>query len=179
MLAQLVQTAGFAASVCIGLIFLIAGVAKLRHRDLLPGVIANYRVLPDALVTPASLALPLVELAVGAALLLGNRPLAPLLAMLLLTGFAGAMAVNIRRGRLHIDCGCGQSALAQTIGWPLVVRNLLLAAALLPRLAGGMDLASGEIAVAVLSGLALFLLYTVFNTLNALSSRLARTGLAK
>ena len=50
-------------------------------------------------------------------------------ALLLL--FAVAMAINIRRGRRHIDCGCFQSTLKQTLSWTLVARNLGLAAMLL------------------------------------------------
>jgi hypothetical protein len=37
------------------------------------------------------------------------------------------MAINIRRGRRHIDCGCFQSALKQTLSWILVARNGVLA----------------------------------------------------
>ena len=46
-----------------------------------------------------------------------------LVAMALLALFAAAMAINIRRGRDHIDCGCGQSFLRQTLSWMLVARN--------------------------------------------------------
>ncbi len=171
MLAQLVQTAGLAASICAGLIFLVAAVAKLRHRDVLPGVIANYRLLPDALVAPAAVALPVAELIVGAALLIGSRPLAPLAGIALLLVFAGAMAINIRRGRTQIDCGCGLSALRQGLGWPLVARNLALAALLALRLPGGPGLAGSEMLVAAMSGGVLFLLYLFFNALNALPGR--------
>jgi hypothetical protein len=41
--------------------------------------------------------------------------------------FALAMGVNLRRGRRHIDCGCFQSALRQTLSWTLVARNVVLA----------------------------------------------------
>jgi hypothetical protein len=37
--------------------------------------------------------------------------------------FAAAMAINIWRGRRHIDCGCFQSALKQTLSWTLLARN--------------------------------------------------------
>lgn len=174
--ASLLLIAGLAASICAGLVFLLAGASKLRHRDLLPGVIANYRLLPERLVTPAALLLPAVELLVGAALVLGARPWAPLAAILLLLAFAAAMAINIRRGRRHIDCGCGQSALRQELGWPLVVRNLLLAALLLPRLVAGDAMTGFDVAVAACSGLALFLLYLVFNALNALPGQALAAG---
>ena len=99
MLGQFLQIGGFAASVFVGLIFVVAGIDKLRHRDLLPGVIANYRLLPAALVGPAATVLPVAELLLGTALLLGNRPVAPIAAIALLLVFAAAMAINIGRGR--------------------------------------------------------------------------------
>ncbi len=178
MLAALLQTMGLAASICVGLVFLWAAVAKLQHRALLPGVIANYRLLPEALVAPAALALPFAELLLGAALVLGERPLAPIAAIALLLAFAAAMAINIRRGRRHIDCGCGHAGLRQSLGWGLVTRNLLLAALLLPRLAGGVALGGSELLVAAASGVVLFLLTQLFNALNALPGRDAGARLA-
>ncbi|WP_328799179.1 MauE/DoxX family redox-associated membrane protein, partial [Sandarakinorhabdus rubra] len=100
------------AAVAVALVFLVAGIDKLRHRELLPGVIANYRLLPPALVTPAAALLPLAELAVAAGLLAGvwqPAAWAPLAAIALLLTFAAAMAINIGRGRRHIDCGCGHA----------------------------------------------------------------------
>jgi hypothetical protein len=91
--------------------------------------------------------------------------------MALLLVFAAAMAINIRRGRTQIDCGCGLSALRQGLGWPLVARNLALAAVLGLRLADGAMLATTEMLVAAMSGVVLFLLYLFFNALNALPGR--------
>jgi len=118
---------GRAASIGIGLILLLSGAEKLRHRALLPGVIANYRLLPSTLVTPAALILPVAELLIGGALMAWLAPLPVVLAILLLLLFAAAMATNIARGRSHIDCGCGRSQLRHRIGWPLVGRNVILA----------------------------------------------------
>jgi 1,4-dihydroxy-2-naphthoate octaprenyltransferase len=38
------------------------------------------------------------------------------------------MAINLGRGRRDIDCGCFATVLRQRLSWPLVLRNLLLAA---------------------------------------------------
>lgn len=170
MLGSLLQIAGFAASVVIGLIFLVAGIDKLRHRALLPGVIANYRLLPAVLVNPAALLLPPGELLIAAGLLIASRP-ATVAAMALLLVFAAAMAINIQRGRRHIDCGCGHTGLKQTLTWNLVIRNLLLALALTPQLIGGAELATTDIAIGALAGLAAFLLMQMFHTINALPQR--------
>lgn len=170
LLADIFLTLGYVAAVCVGLVFVVAGVSKLRHRDLLPGVIANYRLLPEAAVAPAALLLPIAELLVGAALIAGESLFAPLSAIALLLIFAAAMAVNLRRGRSHIDCGCGRSHLRQPLSWALVVRNVALAAALLPRLALGGWPALPQLAIALAAGASIFLFYLLFNTLRTLSA---------
>ncbi|PZQ60826.1 MAG: methylamine utilization protein MauE [Sphingomonas taxi] len=161
--------AGLAASIGVGLILAVAGAAKLRHAALMEGVVANYRILPPRLVAPVARALPYAELVVGAALMAGIRPWPQGLAIALLLGFAAAMAINIRRGRTHIDCGCGLSALRQPLDRALVARNLVLAAMLLPARAGSAVAGMVPIAVSVAGGVALFLFYLVFNAIGALS----------
>jgi hypothetical protein len=166
---------GVAASVAVALLFAVAGIDKLRHRDLLPGVIANYRLLPDALVAPAAALLPGVELLVAAGLLLGFAPVAPMAAIALLLIFAGAMAINIGRGRRHIDCGCGHAGLRQQLGWSQVARNLLLATALLPALvAGRADLGTADTAMAMAAGVAIYLLLLMFSAVGALAASAPR-----
>jgi uncharacterized membrane protein YphA (DoxX/SURF4 family) len=116
------------ATLLLASIFAAAAVGKLRALDRFEGVVRNYRLLPDRLVRPAVHGLPLVELAAAAALILpATRPLAAVVLILLLLVFAAAMAVNLRRGRDDIDCGCHLGLLKQRISWALVARNLLLA----------------------------------------------------
>ena len=159
-----------AASVGVGLVFLIAGIDQWRHRALLPGIVANYRLLPGKFVTPAARALPLVEIALGIALLIGLAPFATAAAILLLALFAVAMAVNIRRGRGHIDCGCGHGALRHPIGWSLVARNLALAALLAPALALHATLSPRDMVSAWAMGLSIALLSHLFQSLGALAA---------
>ena len=117
-----------------GLVFIHAAAGKMRNWPAFQGVIANYRLLPGGLVLPVTYVLPPLELVLGAVLLTGIvSPWAQIAAALLLSVFAVAMGINLLRGRRHIDCGCFQSALRQTLRWSLVARNgvmvLLLAAA--------------------------------------------------
>ncbi|MCI4590472.1 methylamine utilization protein MauE [Sphingobium sp. BYY-5] len=170
MATQALALFGLTTSIAVGLLFLIAGIAQWRHRALLPGVIANYRLLPASLVGPAATALPLLEVATGAALLLGLHPLAVLVAMALLLLFARAMAVNILRGRGHIDCGCGHGALRHPIGWPLVMRNIALAAVLALRLLPVPPFAPMDFATALAGGIAIALLCLLFQSLAALAA---------
>lgn len=170
MAALTLAVAGRAAAIGVGLIFLIAGIDQWRHRLLLPGVIANYRLLSRRLIMPAAKLLPVVEVAIGGALIAGLAPLSLVAAMLLLMLFAGAMAINIRRGRSHIDCGCGHGALRHPIGWPLVIRNLLLAALLLPGLLSAPVLSRMDSASALGAGVAIALLVHLFQSIGALAA---------
>ena len=172
----LIET-GLTGAIGTGIVFVEAGLAKLRHRDLVPGVVANYRLLPEALVAPVAAILPPVELGLGLALiasvLTGGGPLhwAALPAAALFLAFAAAMAINIRRGRSHIDCGCGRSHLRQPLGWGLVARNLVLAALVsVHAIAPAQSFVLADLVLALAAGLCLFLFFLLFNTLAALSA---------
>lgn len=166
--AEVIGVAGAAAGIGVGAVFLGAGLAKLRNRRVFPGVVANYRLLPEALVAPVALTLPIAEVVIGLMLIAGLRVAAVPAGMMLLA-FAAAMAINIGRGRSHIDCGCGRSELRQPLSRVLVVRNLVLAALLLPLLAPTPPLGSALWFVALASGVALYLLILLANALNALA----------
>jgi len=158
-----------AGRVCVGLIFLLAGVQKAQHWRLLPGVIANYRLLPGWAVLPATALLPPLELLLAIGLLSAQaQPWAELAAIALLLLFAGAVAVNVGRGRVHIDCGCGQAFLAQHLSHALVARNLVLAVLLLPSFVPPAPVPMPALLSAVAAGLGFFLLYLLFNLLDAL-----------
>jgi uncharacterized membrane protein YphA (DoxX/SURF4 family) len=140
-------------------LWLHAGIAKLRDLARLEGVIADYRLLPDALVQPASRALPVIELAVAAGLVAAPaREAAALVSVVLLVVYAAAVAVNLRRGRTSIDCGCGDAP--RPIHTWLVGRNAVLAAAslalLVPvgaRALGWLDALNAAMALAAVVGL--------------------------
>jgi hypothetical protein len=165
------------------LVFGMAVLGKLHHRDEFVGVVANYRLVPEPLVPAVAWLVVALEtvvvlsLATGVGLAAGTG-----LAVILLCGFALAMTINLARGRREIDCGCFQSALRQRLSAPLIVRNLVLAAATLPLLEAGarfaplVPLPGGEMQSAsllqVLDGVAggtvLFVLYQVFSQMLAL-----------
>lgn len=168
MVPLALSVTGLAASIGIGLIFMSAGIVKLRHRALLPGVIANYRLLPDRLVSPAAALLPLAEIVIGAALIGGVRPLPVLLGIGLLILFALAMAINLLRGRAHISCGCGRPELSQSLSWALVLRNLLFGAALLLRLPATSPLGAFDLATAIAAGASLALLTALVTSIRAI-----------
>ena len=146
------------------LVFFIAGVGKARHPLALQGVVANYRVLPAFAVKPLAFLLAPVEIAIAAALLSAAPPKGDFAAGGLLALFSLAMAINIRRGRSHIDCGCFQSTLRQPLSWILVARNLGLllllgVAALVPE----RPLSALEAAEALVAGTVLFVIIQSLN----------------
>jgi uncharacterized membrane protein YphA (DoxX/SURF4 family) len=110
-------------------VFLNASIPKLAARSEFRTAVANYQLLPDALIRPVSRWLPRAELACALALLFGIAvPLVSLAAGLMLLCFAAAVAVNLARGRV-IECGCFGASVPTRITWKLVARDVLLALA--------------------------------------------------
>lgn len=163
----------------IGLMLAGAGVAKLLHRESFRDAVAAYRLLPLAAVEPAALALPVVEIAVGVALMTGLWSAGAAVAGgALLLVFAAAIAINLLRGRTDIDCGCDPGAAPKPIAWSMVWRNLglvaLLAACLPAAPALPLELA---LAAAATGGLA-FLLFFILSQLRSFAPMPARASRA-
>jgi hypothetical protein len=166
---ELVAAASVAGRVCVGLVFVLAATQKAQHWRVFSGVVANYRLLPGALVAPVAMLLPPAEMLVGLLLLSAQlRVFGDTAAIALLGLFAVAMAINLRRGRIHIDCGCGRSILKQDLRWLLVWRNAGLAALLLPSLFLTYRMPMTTALSGVAAGLGLFLLILMLNVLSAL-----------
>jgi hypothetical protein len=166
---ELLAASSVAGRVCVGLVFILAATQKTQHWRIFSGVVANYRVLPRALVALVAALLPPVEMVLGILLLSAQfRPFGALGAIVLLGLFAAAMAINLRRGRTAIDCGCGQSLLKQNLSWMLVGRNAALAALLAPSLIFKSPVAMPVALTGIGAGLGFFLLYLLFNLFSAL-----------
>jgi hypothetical protein len=174
---DLMTSMSVAGQVCLGVVFCLAAIHKFRYWAILPGVISNYRLLPRALVAPAAASLPPLEMIVGIALLSGlEKQWAAPAAILLLGVFAVAMGINLYRGRTHIDCGCGQLFLKQTLSWILVARNVVLALLLLPCLAITGPVPAAVLVTGACAGLAFAMLYVLVNTISALPKTGAMPG---
>lgn len=156
----------FAVRVLLAVVFLTAALGKARHRLAFQGVLANYRLLPDPAVPVLAIALPPLEAAVGVALFFSASPWVLVAAAGLLVVFAFAMGINIARGRRHIDCGCFQSALRQSLSWKLVARNGVLTALLaLPLMTHALAPRGAAAIEGLLTGAVLFLLLQSLNIL--------------
>lgn len=96
-----------------------AGFAKFSEAEGLQKVaVSSYRILPQSVVGPIALGLPVLEMALAALILLGfaTRVMAICVGLLFLVFIAGIISVWARG--LSIDCGCfgggGQVAKGQT-----------------------------------------------------------------
>lgn len=117
-----------ALRLAVAAIFLFAAFPKLLDPVAFARDIDNYRMVPDALIGPLALMLPVAEILVGLALVTGVYARgAALVAGAMLAGFAAGMIQAILRG-INLDCGCfGQLAEAQVTWWS-VARNATLLA---------------------------------------------------
>jgi hypothetical protein len=111
-------------------VLLAVGAHKLRHAVEFGGALRGYRLLPPRLVLPVGYGLAAAEIGLGLGLLLPSLASAAALATAMLFAlYAGAIVVNLVRGRRHIDCGCGGPAGRAGISEGLVARNAVLIAA--------------------------------------------------
>jgi hypothetical protein len=99
---------------------------KLSDFGVFKALFADYEILPRNLIAPAALILVLAEAAIVVGLVIPlTRSAAAIGAIALLVLYGGAIALNLKRGRYLIDCGCGGSG--QGLSWFLVARNAILA----------------------------------------------------
>jgi hypothetical protein len=159
----------------LALILLGAAWHKLSEPNMFLSALAAYRLLPQGLLDVAARGIPLLEIALGAGLLVpATRSVALVGVALLMLVYALAIGINLARGRSYIDCGCGGAA--HPLSWGLVVRNGVLAAAALAASGATMDrpLDWLDAVTVVLGVLAFFVTYLMADELLRQASRMAR-----
>jgi hypothetical protein len=150
------------SALLLALVFGQAAWSKFAAWTEFEGVVANYRLLPRALVPPVAYVLPPLEALLAVAVLVPPTRTGAACALgTLLVGFAIAIAINVARGRVDIDCGCFRASLKQNLSWWLVLRNALLVAAAFVAASppAVRDTGWAEGAVAVLAALTVFAMY--------------------
>ena len=112
--------------VVLGALFIWAAVTKLPDMAAFAQDVANYRVIPAALVPIVAAAVVGIELLAGIALVIGvmDRPAAAVLAVLL-AAFIALLAQALLRG---IDLRCGCFGGDERASWWTVVRDLVMLA---------------------------------------------------
>lgn len=117
-------------SIAFGVLMFMAALHKLRGMAVFRAVVLDYRLLPPAFVPAAAAALAGAELLIGMLWFAGSSVTtvaAAFATVLLLAGYALAIAINLLRGRVHISCGCGLSGSGgERLSWGLVGRNAVL-----------------------------------------------------
>lgn len=163
-----------AISIGLGLMFFFAAFHKLNDSEQFRITLLEYQLLPEALVAPASRIIPIVEILLGGSWLLSfyQQSLTAYVSAGLLAAYAAAIGINIYRGRVHFDCGCGfagKSDNEQYLSGGLILRNLVLvAAALLTVLpAGTRSFSLGDYLTLTATLLATALLFGATNQLLA------------
>lgn len=115
------------AAATVAIVLLLGAWQKLRDIETFRSVLADYALLPGALLGPMSWLLPTIEASAGFALVIEPwRGYGAAAAMLLLVLVTAGVVVNLRRGRTHISCGCGGIEGEQSLSWTLVLRNAAL-----------------------------------------------------
>jgi len=158
-------------SIGFGLLLLLAAVHKLTALPKFRATLSAYEIMPSALIAPASMLVPIIEALLGAAWLIGLEPtFVAMTTTALLASYMSAIAINLLRGRVHIDCGCTMGASAgrdQQLSWGLVARNAILIMAALAATVPTSERAIGFVDyVTLVAGLlAIILLYGAANQL--------------
>ena len=111
--------------IALAMIFLAAGIAKLREPWLQFAVSINsFKIVPDDMLEPIARILPWFEVVVGAAVLSGIRlKWTSSLATVILGGFLALLIRSWAMG-IEVDCGCFGSA--EPLGPQVILRDSLM-----------------------------------------------------
>jgi hypothetical protein len=172
ILAHLTTLVSDACTTFIALTFAQSAWHKLSEFDSFTGFVADYQLIPERIVTGVSKSLVAMEAGILIGLAMDDtRTAAAALAVAAFLIYAGAMTLNILRGRSHIDCGCGRAT--QPLHWTLVVRSVALAGVACLTLLPNSSAASWvEGAIAIAAGLSLWLSLVLTGQVLANSARL-------
>jgi uncharacterized membrane protein YphA (DoxX/SURF4 family) len=100
---RLIETA---ARMLLGAVFIYAGWGKILDPAAFAVIIGNYQILPPALIHPAALLLPWLEMVCGICLIVGRLVRgSALIVVFLMAAFMGALAFSAAQG-LDVQCGC-------------------------------------------------------------------------
>jgi uncharacterized membrane protein YphA (DoxX/SURF4 family) len=117
---------GLAIRVTAGLVWLVAGAAKIADLEHFRVQVEAYRLVPDGFEAVFAYALPFLEVGIGLYLIVGLfvRGTAAL-SCVLMALFVVAMVQARLRG-LVLDCGCFGALARQPFGWSTIARDVAL-----------------------------------------------------
>ena len=112
------------AQIILGLLFLIASLAKIVDVASLASQVHNFHLLPFWSEHLVAMTLPWIELVAGLGLVLGIRARAGAwVAGVLLLAFTFGIVLAMARG-LNFQCGCFGTADGTRVGWVKLAENL-------------------------------------------------------
>ena len=116
--------------ILIGVLFISSGLVKLRHKKEFSVALQGYKLIPGGLASSLSSAVPILELLLGFGLLIPRYSRLATLGIesMLLLFVVIILGNTLRADNTQGDCGCG--LLHARVGWPLLLRNILLFAML-------------------------------------------------
>jgi Methylamine utilisation protein MauE len=118
---------GILTVAAVALLFASAAAHKLRDLRQFDEIFSAYGLMPEIIRARISWLVPILEIAVAAGLVISDsRPYAAALGITLLSGYACAIAVNLRRGRRDLACGCGGPDERRRISAWMVWRNMVI-----------------------------------------------------
>jgi hypothetical protein len=171
---------GEVARLTVAAIFTLAAIHAMREWTAFGGIVEQYRIVPPWLAMFFARILPPLELLAGSALVVPQMGrTGAMLGLCLMATFTAAIAVNLARGRVSIDCGCGGTN-GQKLSMGLALRNLVVMVGLaIAWMAPAKGTVDGVTTIGVIcASLALIALYftanqlmTNFQAFYAVSSR--------
>ena len=112
------------AGIAIGLVFVIAGLAKIGDTGAFAAQVHNFRLTPIVFENLVAMILPWVELVAGTALILGARSRAAAwICAAMMIVFTIAIGQAAARG-LDFECGCFGKGDSSTVGLSKLAENI-------------------------------------------------------
>lgn len=128
--ARLAALISWAARLVVAGVFIAAAAPKILDPAAFAAAIRNYQAFPHWTWNGLAALVPMLELVGAVALLTPKRRPAALLLGGLTLAFIALIASVIVRG-IDIGCGCfGEASAAEAVGWPLLLRDVALLAAI-------------------------------------------------
>lgn len=164
---QLVHLTAITGTTFLVLLFVISVLHKLLDVDRFSGYVINYDLVPKQWAKTTTYALIAIEIIISKGLIIpAFNEFATMTAIALLSIYALAMLINIRRGNTQIECGCGGPVMF--LSYDLVLRNGLIILIALPALfAHPTDINMIDTFVSVSCGALLFLMFIIAEKLLA------------
>lgn len=118
----------FLLRLIIGGVFIYASLDKIQHSYEFAISVRAYKIIPISISNLFALSVAWAELIAGSMLILGlfTRKAAAAIGLLVVM-FIFAISIVLIKGFV-IDCGCFKSEGGTTVGWTLLLRNILLLA---------------------------------------------------